>query len=161
VEKSLLETIMDQREETRVLTVGSSEQRRKTALLRAQEKLQLTADASAASSSSVSSSLSSLSLSPSAPVSLSTCQYSLCPQKPNDGAKEEDGKAEAAAVVPVKLLQCGGCRLVSYCCTECQRADWPQHKLACKHAQQLIKAAMTTAGTEQTPAASTAAVASG
>lgn len=29
------------------------------------------------------------------------------------------------------LKRCGRCRRVNYCCAECQRADWLQHKASC------------------------------
>lgn len=32
-----------------------------------------------------------------------------------------------------KLKLCSRCRAVRYCGVECQRADWPAHKLLCKH----------------------------
>ena len=28
--------------------------------------------------------------------------------------------------------KCGGCRTSFYCCSACQKADWPQHKLSCE-----------------------------
>ncbi|RPA72403.1 hypothetical protein BJ508DRAFT_381582 [Ascobolus immersus RN42] len=31
-----------------------------------------------------------------------------------------------------KLLQCGGCKTVSYCSKECQKTDWKAHKSICK-----------------------------
>ena len=31
-----------------------------------------------------------------------------------------------------KLLLCTICRQASYCSKECQRADWPKHKVECK-----------------------------
>ncbi|KAK6065235.1 hypothetical protein SCUP234_12650 [Seiridium cupressi] len=34
----------------------------------------------------------------------------------------------------VGLLQCARCRKASYCCRECQRADWKTHKAVCKEA---------------------------
>jgi hypothetical protein len=33
--------------------------------------------------------------------------------------------------VQFELLECSRCNAVSYCNTECQRADWPKHKNAC------------------------------
>ncbi|TFY54655.1 hypothetical protein EVG20_g9621 [Dentipellis fragilis] len=30
------------------------------------------------------------------------------------------------------LLSCSGCHRVGYCCKECQRLDWPNHRDACK-----------------------------
>ena len=35
-------------------------------------------------------------------------------------------------VQATKLRQCGACKLVGYCSTECQKADWPSHKEFCK-----------------------------
>jgi len=51
--------------------------------------------------------------------------------------RPEDDEAIASwnigkAVVPtVKFRYCSRCRLVSYCSKECQRMDWPDHRLAC------------------------------
>ena len=33
-----------------------------------------------------------------------------------------------------KLLSCGKCHSTQYCDTQCQTADWPQHKAACRRA---------------------------
>ena len=30
-----------------------------------------------------------------------------------------------------RLQYCGKCSIVTYCSKECQRADWPTHKLVC------------------------------
>ena len=32
----------------------------------------------------------------------------------------------------VRLRSCNACGAVRYCGSECQRADWPAHRLACK-----------------------------
>jgi len=32
----------------------------------------------------------------------------------------------------IPMLCCTGCRLVSYCCSECQEADWESHKPVCR-----------------------------
>ncbi|KAJ7167807.1 hypothetical protein C8R46DRAFT_1094207 [Mycena filopes] len=32
---------------------------------------------------------------------------------------------------------CGSCRAVSYCCTDCAKAQWPVHKLDCKSAKRI------------------------
>lgn len=31
-----------------------------------------------------------------------------------------------------RLLRCSGCKLVRYCCRECQFIDWTNHKVICK-----------------------------
>jgi len=33
------------------------------------------------------------------------------------------------------LLTCAGCKIVQYCSRECQKLDWPRHKVACKKIQ--------------------------
>jgi ankyrin repeat protein len=45
------------------------------------------------------------------------CGYSKC------GRSEEDGET---------FNRCSRCKKVHYCGRECQRADWPKHKAACK-----------------------------
>ena len=42
------------------------------------------------------------------------------------------GTREAAA----KGRKCGGCRVVRYCCEACSKADWKQHRVACRLLQQ-------------------------
>ena len=34
---------------------------------------------------------------------------------------------------------CSGCRFVSYCGAECQRKDWPEHKILCKAIKEDMK----------------------
>ena len=47
-----------------------------------------------------------------------------------------DGRrpAEPQGTGKVKLRSCAACGLVSYCGSECQHADWPQHKEMCRYA---------------------------
>jgi MYND finger len=40
-----------------------------------------------------------------------------------------------------KLDKCGGCGEVRYCCRQCQRADWPNHKTRCRQIQKVLKQA--------------------
>ena len=35
------------------------------------------------------------------------------------------------ATSELRMKTCTGCKTVAYCCKECQRADWNQHKLTC------------------------------
>ena len=35
-------------------------------------------------------------------------------------------------VDPVSMLRCLGCRSIHYCCAECQKSDWLDHKAQCK-----------------------------
>ena len=35
-------------------------------------------------------------------------------------------------VDPVNMLRCLGCKSIHYCCAECQKSDWPDHKAQCK-----------------------------
>ena len=159
VAKSLLETILDGQPDKKTLTLGSSEQRRKTALLKAQEKLQLTAASTAAttegvtgeaegkeegegSAAAIAAALASLTLStsslpqPPEDLRLDVCHFAACPHKHTDA---DDDKEKAAAETEVtssaRLLMCGGCRCVSYCSAACQKADWSTHKVACKQWQ--------------------------
>jgi hypothetical protein len=45
------------------------------------------------------------------------------------GKKEAEGKEKL----------CGGCRSISYCGTEHQKLDWPQHKLFCKTMKKVLE----------------------
>jgi hypothetical protein len=40
----------------------------------------------------------------------------------------------AQQLVSKKLLQCSRCRTAQYCSADCQRANWPVHKLLCQPA---------------------------
>lgn len=42
----------------------------------------------------------------------------------------------AAPVPGRKLRKCGGCMMVRYCSTDCQRDHWAAHKEACRREQQ-------------------------
>jgi hypothetical protein len=44
------------------------------------------------------------------------------------GCTNMAGSSEAE----LKGLRCAGCATVRYCCIPCARADWPQHKPACR-----------------------------
>ena len=69
------------------------------------------------------------------------------------GACQACGAAGAA-------LTCSGCRAVSYCSRDCQRAAWPAHKAACKSAAAAIEAAAAAvAAMAAPPAAGSSAVA--
>ena len=147
VKESALESLFDAADERKVLSLGSSEQRKKTALLKAQEKLQIAAAEEAAAA--LTSDAAALTL----PPSLAQCQSVACLSKAGDEDKVEEKRAEGGAP---KLLLCGGCRLVGYCSAACQKADWPKHKAACKYTQALLKQALEGgAPTATAPLAST------
>ncbi len=58
---------------------------------------------------------------PAVDVGFARCAYPLC--------RRAEGATEAAQ----RLLLCGRCRAVGYCCPECQRADWAAgHKATCR-----------------------------
>jgi len=153
----LANALFSESKEIQTLAVGSSqEHRRKLALERVQEKLKekeaqklllaaaaqqqqaqttesqsqsSTSETPATKTSTNSSSSSSQSQSSSShSISSQQCQYSQC---------KNDSNSQTSA--PRKLLQCGGCRSVSYCSVECQKSDWPHHKLPCKATQSLMK----------------------
>jgi len=65
----------------------------------------------------------------SAPELLRSCALASC------GAKEAH-KAH--------FSRCGACKTVVYCSKDCQLADWPAHKKACKAARKAAEAAKTT-----------------
>ena len=46
------------------------------------------------------------------------------------GCTAADGGSATLSFVP-KLLRCSQCAGVVYCCTQCQRNDWPRHKKEC------------------------------
>lgn len=177
VAKSLLETILDSQPDKKTLTLGSSEQRRKTALLKAQEKLQLTAAATSTTTSAegggeggegkvegdgsaaaVVAALASLSLTAASPpqlptdVRLDVCHFTACPHKEADDDKEAAAGGESEATSAARLLLCGGCRLVSYCSGACQKADWAAHKVVCKKWQAAKAAQQTAAQSTTAPA---------
>ena len=35
-------------------------------------------------------------------------------------------------VDPVNMMRCLGCKSIHYCCAECQKSDWKDHKAQCK-----------------------------
>jgi len=51
--------------------------------------------------------------------------------KPLDN-KHIDYVCNVCKISKTKLLTCARCKLVWYCGTDCQRADWPLHKLVCR-----------------------------
>lgn len=55
----------------------------------------------------------------------------LLDRKPNMTSIQARGCVNCG-VQATKLRQCGACKLVGYCSTECQKADWPSHKEFCK-----------------------------
>jgi hypothetical protein len=151
VASSSLESLFFTEEPKKMMTLGSSEQRRKTALIKAQEKLQIkdsniheTTTTTAATTSITTESTTDTTETPqiatttaatntptqavtSSVLISSSCHYSGCSHH-----QQPDVDEMKTATPGVKLLLCGGCRQISYCCAECQRADWKTHKLPCK-----------------------------
>ena len=39
----------------------------------------------------------------------------------------------------MKMKTCGRCRFARYCSKQCQKADWPEHKLVCSECQDAWK----------------------
>lgn len=39
---------------------------------------------------------------------------------------------------PKKLQKCSGCRMGSYCSSECAKKHWPEHKEICKYTKQYL-----------------------
>jgi len=68
-----------------------------------------------------------------APELLRSCALASC------GAKEAH-KAH--------FSRCSACKIVVYCSKDCQLADWPSHKKACKAARKAAKAASKTASSD-------------
>ncbi|KAK1746681.1 hypothetical protein QTG54_002025 [Skeletonema marinoi] len=52
------------------------------------------------------------------------------------------GRCGACDSTSSSLLKCSGCRLVSYCGTECQGTDWSKHKSICKEKRRAIQEVM-------------------
>ena len=52
--------------------------------------------------------------------------YSLC-----QSSHETHGGCGKCHKKADNLKLCGRCRAVLYCCAECQRSDWPKHKISC------------------------------
>lgn len=52
------------------------------------------------------------------------------------------GRCGACDSTGSSLLKCSGCRLVSYCGTECQARHWKEHKSTCKEKRRAIQEVM-------------------
>jgi len=69
-----------------------------------------------------------------------------------EGLEEMSATSQACVVCEKagRLKVCQGCKCVSYCSAECQKADWPAHKKSCK----MLKSARTLKKTDVGPDAS-------
>lgn len=61
------------------------------------------------------------------------CEVAICPSQSGDGL----GCAACGKDGAVK--KCSGCKVVRYCCEDCQRANWSVHKESCKKVQNALK----------------------
>lgn len=133
-ESSMLELFHESGNDHKPLTLGSSQQRAKTALLRAQQKLQLldaaNAAANAATTNATTDNAATSTNEIDPPIKSSPPATTPAPAKCGASDCPKNNSSETNS--DQKLLNCSACRSQSYCSSDCQRRDWPNHKVQCK-----------------------------